>query len=234
MKAKIKNKKEVAEGTLLVEFDLLGEEVNFEAGQYFFVTLVDPLYSDSKGSQRHLSMVNSPNEKDVLTIVTRLRDTAFKKSISEMSVGSDVEIGETGGDFILPKDHQKLVFIAGGIGITPFMSMLKYIKEEDLSYEVILLYSNRNRESTAFLEELEKMSEDNPKLKLVLTMTDDPEWEGEKSMIDEQFIKKHIPDFESYYYMIAGPPVMVNAINDLLTEIGINKKNKKPETFSGY
>ncbi|MGH2922028.1 MAG: FAD-binding oxidoreductase, partial [Gaiellaceae bacterium] len=76
MQARIKEKREVAKGTLLVTFDLLGEEVDFTPGQYFFVTLPDVGYQDEKGLRRHITVVTSPNEKGVLGLATRMRDTA--------------------------------------------------------------------------------------------------------------------------------------------------------------
>src|SRR6266487_429554 len=92
MRAKIKEKREVAKGTLMVVFDLLGQEVDFHPGQYFWVTLLDPPYDDEKGPRRHISVVTSPNDRGVLGLCTRLRDSAFKRSLAELPVGTDVEL----------------------------------------------------------------------------------------------------------------------------------------------
>ena len=105
MHAKIKEKREVAKGTLMVIFDLLGEEVDFRPGQYFWVTLLDPPYDDEKGPRRHISVVTSPNERGVLGLCTRLRDTAFKRSLAEMPVGADVDVEQPKGNFLLPGGH---------------------------------------------------------------------------------------------------------------------------------
>src|SRR5438105_4817141 len=119
MRAKIKQKHQVAKGTLMVVFDLLGEEVDFRPGQYFWVTLLDPPYEDEKGPRRHISVVTSPNERGVLGLCTRLRDTAFKRTLAELPVGADVEVEEPKGTFLLPEEtDRQFVFIAGGIGIT--------------------------------------------------------------------------------------------------------------------
>src|SRR6476659_11036058 len=104
MRAKIKEKREVAKGTLLVVFDLLGREVDFKAGQYFWVTLLDPPYQDEKGSRRHISVVTSPTERGVLGLCTRLRDTAFKRSLAELEVGDEVDVEQPKGDWVLPED----------------------------------------------------------------------------------------------------------------------------------
>src|SRR5213593_492568 len=172
MRALIKEKREVAKGTLMVLFDLLGEEVDFEPGQYFWVELLDPPYHDEKGPRRHISVVTSPNERGILGLCTRLRDTAFKRSLAELPVGADVDVEEPKGTFVLPEETDRpYVFVAGGIGITVFRCMLRYIAEEGLPHRVTLIYSNRDRESTAFLEELQELERGNPNFRLVLTMT---------------------------------------------------------------
>ena len=180
MRARIKEKREVAKGTLLVVFDLLGREVEFRPGQYFWVTLLDPPYDDEKGPRRHISVVTSPNERGLLGLCTRLRETAFKRSLAELPVGAEVDVEEPKGDFVLPDETDlPYVFIAGGIGITVFRSMLRYVAEEKLPHRVTLVYSNRDGESTAFLEELSELASANENIELVLTMTDDASWEGE-------------------------------------------------------
>ena len=153
MRALIKEKREVAKGTLLVLFDLQGAQVDFRPGQYFWVELLDPPYDDEKGPRRHISVVTSPTERGVLGLCTRLRDSAFKRSLVELPVGTEVEVEQPKGDFVLPEDTgPPYVFVAGGIGITVFRSMLLAITEGRLPYRVTLVYSNRDRESTAFLE----------------------------------------------------------------------------------
>lgn len=236
MRARILEKREVAKGTLLVVFDLLGEEVDFRPGQYFWVTLLDPPYDDEKGPRRHITVVTSPNEREVLGLCTRLRDSAFKRSLVELAVGAEVEVEQPKGSFVLPEETDRpYVFIAGGIGITVFRSMLRYIAEEDLPHRVTLVYSNRDRESTAFLDELLELERANPNLRIVLTMTDDPEWEGEKRRIDAGFLRDHLgEDLGSFTYLLAGPPAMVEAMEGTLREAGVADEQIRPERFSGY
>ena len=114
MRARIKEKQEVAKGTLLVTFDLLGEDVNFKPGQYFFVTLPSVGDEDDKGLRRHITVVTSPNETGVLGFATRMRDSAFKRTLRELPVGSEVEVEPPKGKFSLPEDASRpLVFVAG-------------------------------------------------------------------------------------------------------------------------
>ena len=236
MRALIKEKREVAKGTLLVLFDLQGAEVDFRPGQYFWVELLDPPYDDEKGPRRHISVVTSPTERGVLGLCTRLRDSAFKRSLVELPVGTEVEVEQPKGDFALPDDTATpYAFVAGGIGITVFRSMLRYIDDTREPYRVTLVYSNRDRESTAFLDELREMESANPNLRLVLTMTDDPEWAGEKRRIDAEMLRDILGgDLDSSTYLIAGPPPMVDSVTEGLAGAGVPEEQIRPERFSGY
>lgn len=235
MRATIKNKQEVAKGTLLVVFDLLGREVDFRPGQYFWVTLVDPPYDDEKGPRRHITVVTSPTERGVLGLCTRLRDSAFKRSLSELPVGAEVDVEEPKGSFVLPEETDRhYVFIAGGIGITVFRSMLRFIADEGLPHRVTLIYSNRDRESAAFLDELAQLDRALPNLALVLTMTQDPGWDGETRRVDADFLGDHLGELGAFTYLIAGPPPMVEAVTDTLGAAGIPEEQVLSQRFSGY
>jgi ferredoxin-NADP reductase len=236
VRATIKEKEQVAKGTLLVKFDLGGEDVGFEPGQYFFVTLLDPPYDDERGPRRHITVVTSPNERGVLGLATRLRDSAFKKSLAELPVGTEVEVEPPKGKFTLPEDTSRpLVFIAGGIGITVFRVMLRYIAEETLPYRVTLLYSNRTPAETAFLDELRELDQRLPDFRLVLTMTDDPDWEGERRRMDAQFFRDHVGELiGEATFMVAGPPAMVEAMKEELVEAGVDEDRIRADRFSGY
>jgi ferredoxin-NADP reductase len=236
MRAQIKEKREVAKGTLLVTFDLLGEEVDFKPGQYFFVTLPDVGHHDDKGLRRHITVVTSPNDKGSLGLATRMRDSAFKRSLDELPVGTEVEVEEPKGEFGLPEETSRpLVFIAGGIGITVFRSMLSYIREERLQYKVTLVYSNRDRESTAFLDELRMLEQELADFRLILTMTQDHGWEGETRKIDAQFLRDYLgEDLNAYTFLVAGPPAMAEGIEATLEDAGVKEENVNAERYSGY
>jgi ferredoxin-NADP reductase len=236
MRAQIKEKREVARGTLLVTFDLLGEEVDFAPGQYFFVTLPDIGHQDDKGLRRHITVVTSPSETGVLGFATRMRDSAFKRSLAELPVGADVEVELPKGSFALPEDPSRpLVFVAGGIGITVFRSMLRHIQEQGLPYRVTLIYSNRDRESTAFLDELGELENANPNLRIVLTMTQDPGWKGEARKIDSEFFRDYLgEELGESTFLVAGPPRMVEGMQNALAEAGVDEENVIAERYSGY
>lgn len=234
MVAKIQDKRLVAEGTLQVIFEVT-ENFTFKSGQYIFVTLPKLLYPDERGPKRQFSINNDPSVKNQIIITTRLSESGFKKTLNELPLGSEAELGPIAGIFTLPEDTKKpLVLIAGGIGITPFMSMLRYIEKERLPYRIILIYSNRNQASTAFLEELQRLSQSIPNFKLILTMTDDDNWVGEKRKVDSTFIKGYFPDVNAQSYFVVGPPGMVDAVQRSLLEAGVDITNIKIENFTGY
>jgi ferredoxin-NADP reductase len=236
MRARVAEKEQVAKGTLMVVFDLLGEEVDFQPGQYFFVNLIDPPYDDDRGGRRHFSVVTSPGERDVLGFCTRLRDSAFKKSIQELEVGSEADVEQPKGNYLLPEDTSRdYVFIAGGIGITVFRCMLHYIDENDLPYRVTLLYSNRSVEETPFLDELRDLDSRREDFRLVLTMTDDPSWDGESRKIDADFLRDQLGDrVTELTYLVAGPPQMVAGMTETLAGAGVPDDQVLPDKFSGY
>lgn len=234
MIGEIKSKQEIALGTLEVTFQV-SESISFKPGQYCFVSLPNLLYPDDRGGKRHFSIVNSPNEKGIVTIATKLRDSGFKKTLNELPLGSNINLGPISGAFTLPDDTKKpLIFIAGGIGITLYISMLRFIKEEGLTYEITLIYSNRDSSSAAYLDELETFTRALPNFKLILTMTDDSNWTGEKRRVDTQFIKDYTKDFKNPLYLVVGPPAMIDAIRKSLNDANVAEANIKFENFTGY
>ena len=113
--------------------------------------------------------------------------------------------------------------------------MLRYVADEQLPYEITLVYSNRDRESAAFLDELLELERGTPNLQLVLTMTDDPAWDGESRRIDAELLHDHLGDeLRSLTYLIAGPPAMVDGVVGTLQAAGVPEEQLRPDRFSGY
>jgi ferredoxin-NADP reductase len=236
MKATIKEKREVAKGTLFVTFDLDGEAVDFQPGQYFWVELLDPPYDDDKGPRRHITVVTSPTEKGVLGLATRIRDSAFKRSLVEMPEGSPVDVEQPKGSFVLPEDTSKqYAFLAGGIGITPFHSMLHYVADKGLDYKITLVYSNRDKDSTAFFADVCELESRIPGLRVVFTMDADPTWDGENRRISPEMLEDVLGgDLSSFHFMIAGPPGMAKSVEASLLEAGLPEEQVQSDSFSGY
>jgi ferredoxin-NADP reductase len=234
VRALVKETRKVAEGTLFVVFDLQGEELDFRPGQYFWVELPNRGHEDEKGLRRHISVCTSPTERGVLGLCTRLRDTAFKQTLAELKVGDEVDVEQPKGDWVLPEDTSKhYVFIAGGIGITVFRCMLRYIADTGEPYRVTLVYSNRDRAGTPFLDELQALTL--PDFQLVLTMTEDEGWEGESRYVSAELLSDHLEgELAEHTYLVAGPPAMVEAVTGELSAAGVPDEQVLPDRFSGY
>jgi ferredoxin-NADP reductase len=234
MRAIVAEKREVAKGTLFVRFAVEAYP-GYRPGAYFWVELPDRGHSDEKGLRRHISLATSPTEEGVVGLATRLRDSAFKQTLAELVVGDEVQVEEPKGSFLLPEDTEaEYVFVAGGIGITVFRSMLRFIADEGLPYRVTLVYSNRDRESSAFLDEVEELEQRIEGLRVVLTMTDEPGWDGETRHLDADVLGELLGGLEGKTFLVAGPPEMAEAVADSLTGAGLPDDRVLADKFSGY
>jgi ferredoxin-NADP reductase len=234
VRAVVAETREVAKGTLLVRF-AVDEYPEYRPGAYFWVELPDRGHQDEKGLRRHITLVTSPTEKGVVGLATRLRDTAFKRTLAELEVGDEVEVEEPKGSFALPEDTGvEYVFLAGGIGITPFRSMLRYIADTGAPYRVTLVYSNPTREVTAFLDELEELAQRIDGLRMLLTMTDDPDWGGDTRRLTADVVDELVGGLEGKTFLIAGPPAMVEDVSTSLFDAGVPEDRVLANTFSGY
>jgi ferredoxin-NADP reductase len=234
VRAVVRETREVAEGTLLALF-AVEDYPDYRPGAYFWVELPDRGHDDEKGLRRHISLVTSPTEHGVVGLATRLRDTAFKRTLAELEVGDEVQVEEPKGSFLLPEDTDvEYVFVAGGIGITVFRSMLRYIADTGEPYRVTLVYSNRDRSSTPFLDELAELEQRIPGLRVVLTMTDDEAWEGERRRVDPAMLADVLGGLDGRTFLVAGPPAMAEGVADSLREAGVPEERVRADRFSGY
>ncbi len=234
---KFKEKRNIAEGTKMFIFERPAE-FEYRAGQYLDWTLENSAETDSEGNTRSFSIASSPTE-DYLAFATRMRDTAFKREIDKMSPGSTLKAVGPMGSFTLLNDSSKpIVFLTGGIGITPIRSMIFNATYKKLPHKLFLFYSNRRPEDAAFLEEITKLQGANPNLKVIGTMTQmdksQKPWIGERGYITGKMVQKYIGDLENAIYYISGPETMVSAMHKTLISININEDFIKTEEFPGY
>ena len=234
---KLIEKREVARETM--EFTLEKPDgFIYQSGQTIDLTLVDPKETDSKGNIRTFSLVSEPHEP-VLKIAMRLRDSAFKRVIRSLDEGSSLCLEGPFGSFVLHKKVERpAIFIAGGIGITPFYSIIKDATERKLENKIILFYSNNNPEDSAFLTELQNLEKQNSNFKLVATITnaenENKDWLGERGRINEDMIKKYLPENTSPIYYLVGPQAMVGVMREMLDKMGVDSDDIRFEEFAGY
>ncbi len=149
----LKKRQDIATGTMAFYFDRPAG-FTFKAGQFIDLSLPNLLKSDPEGHTRALTLASAPSEQQLM-VATRLRDTAFKRMLTEMPIGTSIDLEGPFGQLTLPSDDSRtIVFLAGGIGITPFRSMLVEAAHHKISHRLILIYSNRHPKDAAFLNEL--------------------------------------------------------------------------------
>jgi len=235
--SKLKDRKEVAEGTMAFRFERPSGWA-FKAGQYLDMTLLDPRESDAEGNVRSFSIASAPHE-DALMVATRMRDTAFKRVLRTMPLGTAVKIEGPSGDLILQNDSTRTaVFLAGGIGVTPFRSIVHWAAKEKLPNRIVLFYCNRRPEDAPFLAELQSLEKDNPKYKLIASMTEmeksNRPWSGEIGLISQEMLGRHLKGAASPIYYTAGPPAMVKGLHEMLSKAEISDDDIRAEEFGGY
>jgi ferredoxin-NADP reductase len=232
----LRRREPIAERTMAFHFDKPAG-FQFKAGQTLDLTLVNPQETDAEGDSRTFSIASSPQDAD-LVVATRLRDTAFKRVLTAIPLGSTVQAEGPGGSFTLHQNAGKpAVFLTGGIGITPFRSIVRDATARKLTHALWLFYSNTRPEDAAFLDELQQLADTTPSLHFVPTMTDMAKsrrsWLGATGFIDREMISGRL-SLDGPRYYIAGPPAMVTAMHEMLTAAGVDEDEVRSEDFAGY
>src|SRR4030095_8823680 len=224
----ILKERQVLEGTdiLSLKFNKQTEDNNrifdYVAGQFAFFDIGN-VYDDPKGPIRHFTLASSPTEEFIL-ISTRIRDSPYKKKLDTLQIGTTVKMSGPQGKFTLHKDHSKpAIFLSGGIGVTPFRSMIIYATDKNLPIKIIMLDSNRSRQNILFKNDFDKCADTNKNLKIVYAITDeqnkngDDGWKVEKGRIDIAMLKRYLnsDDIEKGIFYMCGPPALVKAMPDI-------------------
>lgn len=203
--------------------------LKFIPGQYVGVWLPG-LRNDPMGSVRSFSIVNQPGAR-FLEIAFREGSTPYKKALQKLKVGSKVTVDGPYGQFTLHDDPKRpALFVAGGIGIAPVVSIVGDPKNR--GYKMAVLYSEKTPGDAVYTKDLERLKKKQPKLNVVLTMTRDPKWPGQKGRINSSLIKKHLTK-NSIVYLV-GKPDMVADIKKLLAKLKVKDQDIKTEIFTGY
>ena len=208
----------------------------FRAGQAIDLVLPDPAGGEP---MRHAFSIASAPGEDEIVIATRMRPSAYKNVLATLDAGTKVEIDGPFGELKLRKDASRpLLFVAGGIGITPFRSMLRQARLERRTQRMVLVYANRRPEDAAWLDELRQMACDTDRFRLVATMTRPQEsaraWGGATGPVDASLIRRACERLEAPECYVAGPPAMVAAARTALAAAGIDEDDIHGEEFFGY
>lgn len=236
-RVKFVRREEVALGTLAFHFEKPAG-FQFKPGQYADVILINPPEKDDEGIARSLSIASAPFEEGLM-FATRMRNTAFKHVLNAMPPGAEVEMEGPYGSFTLHHNASRpAIMIAGGIGITPFRSMLIEAAHGRLPHRMILFYCNRRPEDAAFLTELQELQQLDGNFTLVGVMSKPDEsrlrWEGEKGRLTPEILAKYSQGLREPIYYLVGPPAMVSDVHRMMNEAGVNVDDIRSEEFGGY
>jgi len=198
----------------------------WKAGQYIFYEIKHS-NPDERGIVRHFSISSAPYEKNLM-LTTRFsqgRVSTFKQALDNLAIGDKVRAFSLGGEFTLENPKERYVFIAGGIGITPYRSILMDLAHKNSLKEITLLYANRDKE-IIFRDELDKLMQENSGLKISYVI--------EPERIGAELIKKEVPDFSERNFYISGTKSMVDALGKIIQNMGIKNNAVKLDFFPGY
>lgn len=224
--------------------------LDYNAGQFAFFDIGE-VYNDPKGPIRHFTISSSPTENFIM-FSTRIRDSPYKKRLANLEKGTKVKLRGPEGQFVLHQNYTNTaVFLSGGIGVTPFRSMIKYATDMQLPVKIIMFDSNRNRNNILFKKEFDEWTGVNQNLKIIYTISEKEQkdeqsssslsttndWKGEYGRINKAMILKYLNTnvLNNSIFYICGPPSMLKAMQNLLQQdLEILKERIKVEEFTGY
>ncbi|MXS86012.1 oxidoreductase [Nitrosomonas sp. HPC101] len=220
-------KKEIAEGTM--EFTLEKPKgFEYRAGQYGDLVLPPSTGLDDSNNKHGFSFVSAPFES-TLRMATRMRDSLYKRAAARVPEGAMVQLLALWGDFTLQKNEAvPVVFITGGIGITPVRSIIAQATHDRTNHKITLIYANRTLAQAAYIDELERLAAENENFTFVSVYT------STQGHVNADLIRQHVPDIAASRYYLSGPESMVKAMRALLLEIGADEDNIRTEEFEGY
>ena len=206
------------------------EGFEYLPGQWIFLTL-------GRGDERKtkpLSLSSSPTE-DSLEVTKRLTGHEFSNALDALKIGDTALIRGPSGIFTFQGGYDKVCMLAGGIGITPQRSMIRYATDKALKTSIVLLYSNRYEDNIAFGDDFDKMQRRNKNFKVLLTITQpSQDWKGRTGRINREMVEKAVPDYRKRVFYTSGPGPMLNAMSAMLKEMGLPETQRKFEYFTGY
>ena len=207
------------------------KDADFKAGQFMLVML-----HGNTALKRYLSISNSPTEKGYIEFTKKLTESDFSKELDSLEPGNSVKVEYPMGNFTLEDPKDKIVFLSGGIGITPIRSISKYVVDTNSGADIILLYGNQSLGDIVFKDDFAEMARQYPKLKVVHILCEpSPGMDCRIGLINKDIITKEVPDYMMRKFYICGPPAMVEAMKKMITkELMVPADRIVTENFQGY
>ena len=235
LRLRLKETQQMSESTYNYVFES-DTKLDFNPGQYLEWTLPHA-WPDDRGNRRTFTIASSPTEDTIqLGVKMYHPSSSFKNALQVMQPGDTLFAGQLAGNFTLPKDAtKKLVFIAGGIGITPFRSMLQYLHDIQQRRDIVLFYLVSNPNEISYLDVLNQAISDGVTVIPVLgSPTPYPDWSGEIGYMTTELLQKYVPDLTERLFYLSGPRGMVDAITSTVRLSHVPRKHIKTDHFSGY
>jgi ferredoxin-NADP reductase len=199
--------------------------LEFAAGQYFILKLDERL-------MKPFSFSNSPTEGDYIEFTTKMSQSDFKKRLASLKPQDKVRIVGPLGGFTLNPNHKKVVFLAGGIGITPFRSMIKYITDSKSDCDAILLWCVNTMDDAVFKGDFDRVQKNNPHLNVLYVPAKPPSgWQGPSGFMSQKTLSQKVPDYKDRTFYVCGPPKMIAAVDAMFAEMNVAKERIIVEQF---
>ena len=206
-------------------------DFDYKAGQYMIVTIK----SGDTELMHPFSLSSSPTDSDFIEFTKKLTASEYSTRLRAMKPGDWARIDGPYGNFTCECEYGKIVFLAGGIGITPFFSIMKYCTDYKLETNMVLIYGCRTEQDIAFKPQLDEMQAKNPNLRVIYVLNEsNPTWTGKVGFVTADLIRQEVPDFEDRVFYACGPPVMVGAMQKLVTALGLPAEQLKTESLVGH
>jgi ferredoxin-NADP reductase len=210
--------------------------VKYRSGQFFFVTIK----VNGEEAVHHFTLSSSPTETQkagYIEFTKRITTSDYSQTLDRVKPGDWAKLRGADGDFVLNPRRRKLAFLSGGIGITPLRSMLRYIVDRALDYDVVLVYGNNSYENIAFRDELDEVAATRKNIRVVYVLSgpDFPAgWKGKKGYITKDLVKESVRDYRQRTFFVSGPLKMVISLEEQLAAANVPPEQIKRDYFPGY
>ncbi|MDV2989932.1 MAG: FAD-dependent oxidoreductase [Dehalogenimonas sp.] len=219
-----------APGVKSFRFPISSATAPFQPGQYFFVTLK----VNGEESLHHFTISSAPSDPH-LEFTKRITEHPYSLALDAAKPGEKVSIQGPMGNFLLPHEPAKIVFLTGGIGITPVRSMIGYIATKNLDFDIIIICGNQRQQDIVFHDEFELLAKGLSSVRIINVLTEPPDgWAGLTGLINKKLITDTVPDYRERIFYVSGPPKMVMALQEQLGALKIPMNNIVRDSFTGY
>lgn len=217
-------------------FDLGNQPFTYLPGQFVTFQLDALTFPDPRGPTRHFTISSSPSEKGIIMFTTRMRGSGFKETLRNVPLGYELSVGIPAGHFVITEGEKSPhFFIAAGIGVTPFRSILRHAQDSHIPINARMLYLNRSAADIVFRRELEEIARQMPSFALTHVLSEpEADWMGERGRLDERLLRNYLPCMNPNLFWISGPPPLVRSIQGLLKEMGVADEAIRTDSFTGY